>query len=180
LIVREIDPKVEWTIVEDSLRLRMDVWAAKMGVPLTWDAVCDRFETTARHWVAFDDERPIAAARLTIHDRIDDVPEADCLGGVFTSPPATPIGFMSRLVVAPEYRRQGVGRRLDEVRLHAAAAAGCRSLLALVFDVSGPARVQHFLALGFTVVGRGQRDTHPAFAALSAPLVVSRSLDTSA
>ena len=174
MLLREVDPKTEWPVVEASLVLRQRVWAEKMRTPLTHDDVIDSFEAIARHWMAFDGAQVIAAARLTIHDRVEDAPEAGCMVGVFERPPPAPIGFLSRLVVAPEYRRQGLGRKLDEIRIRAAEEAGCRCLLALVFAVSGEARVRQFSACGFSIRGRGCRDVHPQFASLAAPLVVER------
>jgi GNAT superfamily N-acetyltransferase len=176
--LREVDPTTEWPIIEASILLRQRVWSEAMQAPLTRDDLIEPFDATARHWMVFDGEQVIAAARLSIHDRVEDVPEASCLAGVFQDQPPAPIGFLSRLVVAPEYRRHGLGRQLDETRIEAAVQAGCRSLLALVFDVSGEARVRQFTSRGFTVLGRGQRDVHPKFACLAAPIVVERLLES--
>jgi GNAT superfamily N-acetyltransferase len=174
LPLREIDPKTEAAVLEEIVALRLRVWAAQVPFVLSRDDLLDPFDPVARHWVAFHNDRVVGAARLSIHDRLGDVPEADCLIGVYPDEPSAPIGFLSRLVVAPEQRRRGLGRQLDEIRIEAAVQAGCRSLLALVFDVSGAARVDQFVARGFTVRGRGQRDTHPHFSALPAPIVVER------
>jgi GNAT superfamily N-acetyltransferase len=176
MLLREVDPTTEWPVVEASLLLRQRVWSEAMREPLTRDDLIEPFDATARHWMVFDGDHVVAAARLSIHARVEDVPEACCLVGVLPRQPPAPIGFLSRLVVAPEHRRHGLGRQLDEIRIEAAVEAGCRSLLALVFDVSGDARVKQFLSHGFTVVGRGQRDDHPKFAFLSAPLVVEHLL----
>ena len=177
MLVREVDPSTEWQVVEASIVLRQRVWSEAMGAPITREDLIEPFDATSRHWMVFDGDQVVAAARLSIHDRVEDVPEACCLVGVFQRQPPAPIGFLSRLVVAPEYRRHGLGRRLDETRIEAAARAGCRSLLALVFDVSGEARVKQFTAQGFTVLGRGQRDEHPKFECLQAPIVVERLLE---
>lgn len=174
LTTREIGVAAEPLVLEAILQLRQVVWAAQAPFPVSFDDVADEFERTARHWAVFDGERVIASARLSIHGRIAEVPEAVCLAGVFAEQPPRPIGFMSRLVVAPDYRRRGLGRQLDEIRVAAADDAGCQSLLALVFDVSGDARREQFVSLGFHVVGRGQRDTHPQFSKLAAPLVLLR------
>ena len=178
MLLREVDPTTEWPVVEASILLRQRVWSEAMREPLTRDDLIEPFDATARHWMVFDGDHVVAAARLSIHARVEDVPEACCLVGVFPRQPPAPIGFLSRLVVAPEHRRHGLGRQLDEIRIEAAVVAGCRSLLALVFDVSGEARVKQFISRGFTVVGRGQRDDHPKFAFLSAPLVVERLLES--
>lgn len=172
--VREIDPVAERATFDSVVSLRLRGWASLVSVPLTPDDLVDPHDEAARHWVALADDRVVGAARLTVHDVLEDVPEADCLGGVFPVPPPAPIGFLSRLVVAPEYRRRGVGRSLDEVRIREAEAARCRSLLVLVFEPSGEARVTQLTAQGFTVRGRGRRDAHPKWSVLPEPLVLER------
>src|SRR5262245_18432011 len=97
--ISELDPAAEPALFDAIISLRMRCWAALMPVPLTRDDLLDPFDETARHWVAAADGELIGAARLSTHDRLDDVPEADCLGGVYASPPPAPIGFLSRLVV---------------------------------------------------------------------------------
>jgi GNAT superfamily N-acetyltransferase len=173
-VIREFDSVADRATFDAVVGLRLRSWADQTPVPLTPDDVVDHHDEAARHWVAVLDGKIIGAARLTVHDVLDEVPEAVCLGGVFAQPPPAPIGFLSRLIVAADWRRRGVGRELDRARIRAADKAGCRSLLALVFDVSGEARVRHLLSHGLTVLGRGRKDTHPKFSVLAAPLVVGR------
>jgi GNAT superfamily N-acetyltransferase len=172
--VREVDPRSERPVIEAIIQLRLRVWESQMAAALTRDDVTDRFDPAARHWAVFDGDAPVAAARLSVHDRIEDVPEAGCLAGVFASQPPAPIAFMSRLVVDAAYRGRGFGRLLDETRVRAADESGYGSLIALVFDVSGEARLRQLLARGFTDAGRGRPDTHPTFAHLPAPVVMLR------
>ena len=174
MTTREIDLGAEPAVIDAILRLRVRVWAPQMPVALTVDDVADDFELSARHWGVFHGENLVASARLSIHQQIKDVPEASCLIGVFSDSPPAPIGFLSRLVVAPEYRRCGLGHQLDAIRICAAEKAGCQSLLALVFDVSGEARLRQLSSFGFTAQGRGHRDTHPKFSQLDAPIVLLR------
>jgi GNAT superfamily N-acetyltransferase len=172
--IRKFDPRSEPTLLDAVTALRLNCWAAMSPVPLTLDDVVDNHEAMARHWIAVADNEVIGAARLTIHDVLDAIPEAVCLSGVFAEHPPAPIGFLSRLVVAPACRRRGVGRGLDEARIGAALAEGCRTLLALVFDVSGEARAAQLVSHGFVIRGRGRQDTHPKFSILPAPLILER------
>ena len=174
MILREINPKTEAAHFDEIVRLRQRVWSLQMPMELTADDLIDRFDPIARHWAVMVDDQPVAAARLSLHDRLEDVPEAECLAGVFAAEPPAPIGFLSRLVVSPEYRGRGLSRQLDEIRMHCAEEADCRSLLAIVYDVSGESRRNRFLSYGFHVQGRGQRDTHPKFSWLPGPVVVMR------
>jgi GNAT superfamily N-acetyltransferase len=172
--IRELDPASERATFDAVVGLRLRSWAAQTPVQLTPDDVVDSYERIARHWIAVADDQVIGAARLTIHDVVEEVPEAVCLGGIFAQPPPAPIGFLSRLVVAPQWRRGGIGRGLDQVRIRAAEEARCRSLLVMVFDVSGKGRVAQLVSQGFEVRGRGRKDTHPKFSVLAAPLVLER------
>ncbi len=172
--MREINPADDIAELAAIYALRLAAWAPQVPVPLVVEDVIDEFESAARHWAIFDGEVLAAAARLSIHEHLADVPEACCLSGVFAEAPPAPIGFLSRLVVADAYRRCGLSRELDEIRIAAAEQAGCRSLLALVYDVSGESRVRQLQSLGFTVKGRGLRDTHPKFRELAEPLVLMR------
>src|SRR5690349_12814272 len=123
MFIREIHPATEPAVFDAVVRLRLEAWTPQTPVPLTLDDVLDSFEQSARHWCGFDGEQVVAAARLSIHDRLEDVPEAECLHGVFASEPAGPIAFLSRLVVAATHRRRGLARELDEVRIRAAEQA---------------------------------------------------------
>lgn len=172
--VREVDRLADRALFDAIIDLRTRVWATLVSFSVTTDELIDQHDQHARHWVALSDNRVVGAARLTVHDSLHDVPEAECLAGVYSSPPTSPIGFMSRLVVDPNHRRHGIGRELDAVRIMAANAAGCRSILALVFEVSGQSRVNHLSAQGFVVRGRGQLDMHPKWSTLSTPLVMER------
>jgi ribosomal protein S18 acetylase RimI-like enzyme len=178
--IRELDPASEPALFDAVLGLRLRCWAAQTPVELTPDDVVDPYDGLARHWIAVADDQVIGAARLTIHDAVEGVPEAVCLGGGFAQQPPTPLGFLSRLVVAPPCRRAGVGRGLDQVRIRAAQEAGCRSLLVLVFDASGEARVAQLVSQGFEVRGRGRKDTHPKFSMFPAPLVLVRVIPSGA
>jgi GNAT superfamily N-acetyltransferase len=178
--IREHDPASEQATFAAVVCLRQCCWAAQIPDELTLHDVVDSYDGLARHWIAVADDQVIGAARLTIHDSVEEVPEAICLGGVVARHSPTPIGFLSRLVVAPQYRRAGIGHGLDQVRIRAAKEAGCRSLLALVFDVSGEARVAQLVSQGFEVRGRGHEDTSPKFSLLAAPLVLERVIQSGA
>src|SRR5262245_20091828 len=94
--IREIRPVTERTSFGSVVSLRFRCWQRQMSTPLTRADLVDPFDETARHWAAFVDDQIVGAARLSIHDRLEDVPEADCLLGVYASPPPNPIGFLSR------------------------------------------------------------------------------------
>jgi predicted GNAT family N-acyltransferase len=119
LIPREVDAAAEPLVLQEIMQLRLDVWSAQVAFALTLDDVIDDFERQSRHWAVMDGNRVVAASRLSIHQTISDVSEAVCLAGVFANEPPAPIGFLSRLVVASDYRLRGLGRQLDEIRIRA-------------------------------------------------------------
>jgi predicted GNAT family N-acyltransferase len=83
----------------DALAVRYDVFVAEQGVPA--DLEVDDHEAEATHFVAYDDGRPVGAARLR---RLDDGR-----------------GKVERVAVREEVRGEGWGRRLM-ARVEATAA----------------------------------------------------------
>ena len=99
----EIDPH-DRPLLEKIGRLRVLAWstvipdaAAKVG-----DCWLDEYELEARHWCIFHDGEPVAAARMSVHQRNEDVPDAEVYEGVFAEPLAAPIASINRLVTHPE------------------------------------------------------------------------------
>ena len=153
----EVDPH-DRIVLEKIGRLRVLAWSTV--IPATarkTNCWLDEFELAARHWCIFHEGEPIAAARMTIHDRLEDVPDAEIYAGVFAVPLPTPIACFSRLVVHPDFRRRGLAQKLDDVRIAAARAAVARAAVALT--PTDP-RLRQFLALGFEPVG--ERVPEPA------------------
>jgi SAM-dependent methyltransferase len=90
---------------------------------------------------------------MSVHQRIEEVPDAGVYEGVFAEPPAGPIASFNRLVVHPRRRGRGLSRKLDEVRLNSAANCGCRSA---ILETHSPGRLDHVKTLGFRPVGRAR------------------------
>ena len=116
-------------ILEQIYRLRIEAWRTKLALPADVTVWHDRFDPIARHWAFFDCDRPVAAGRLTISARLDDVPDADVYRDVLPANLRGPIASLTRLVVHPDYRGRGLARPLDEVRIAAAEAAGCTCVI---------------------------------------------------
>lgn len=145
----EIDP-ADPLLLEQIGRLRVLAWSTVMpDAASRTESWLDEFELRARHWCIFHAGKPVAAARLSIHRRIDEVPDAEIFEGVVVDPPA-PVASLNRLVIHPEFRGRGWAERLDKVRILAAAAAGCRCA---VGETQSPRRVRQLEDAGFRVVG---------------------------
>src|SRR5262245_56852563 len=125
----EINPH-DRALLEKIGRLRVLAWSTVMPDAATRTACwLDDFELAARHWCIFHDGEPVASARMSVHHRIEEVPDAVIYEGVFATPPVPPIASFNRLVVYPDHRGRGHSRKLDEARLKAACSHGCRSVI---------------------------------------------------
>lgn len=72
----EIDPN-DRPLLEKIGRLRVMAWSTVMpDAGERSPCWLDEFELTARHWCIFHDGEPVASGRMSVHQRIEDVPDA--------------------------------------------------------------------------------------------------------
>ena len=136
--------------------LRAQAWASfHPGASVLQDHI-DPTDKGAIQWVVLYGGVLVASARLSVHSRIEDVPEAEIFLPVFKRIPAPPFGSINRLAVHPQYRGTGLARVLDTIRLKTAWELGCQSILAET--ISGPRRIDQLLDLGFEIVGTSKPD----------------------
>jgi hypothetical protein len=105
--------------VEQTFRLRYEIWLRETKLraeTYTQGTVKDEHDAHARHWAAFDGERIMAAARMCIHDRQEDTPDAPAFLEIQLS---TPIATINRLVVHDSARNRGIASTLDLCRIDA-------------------------------------------------------------
>lgn len=131
--------------------LRSRAWQTEASFTGNTDIWLDEYDATALHFASFDGEQAVAAARLTVHASVRDIPHAEIQDHAFPSEPPLPVAYLSRLVVDPRYRRQGLGSRLDQILLEKSQSLGCCSVVARPVD---DRRVRQLEALRFTIVGR--------------------------
>ena len=158
------------TLLREIGRLRVAAWETETSRAAEMDIWLDEFNRSARHWVVFCEGMPVAAARLSVHASLAEVPDAESYADVFTQPPPAPIASLNRLVVHPSARGAGLSKRLDRIRLDAAEAMGCRS--AILSTASGPRRIRQLLGWGFELAGYGPRFEKPPLCYLPAPAVL--------
>ena len=144
----EFDPRNR-TLLEKVGRLRVLAWSTALPEEaLRVGCWLDEFELVARHWCIFRDGEPVAAARISFHDRLEDVPDAPVYDGLgLTLTP--PIASFNRLVIHPDCRGQRFSRKLDAVRLAICGDAVC--CVAHTEDIAR--RVRQLETLGFEKVG---------------------------
>jgi GNAT superfamily N-acetyltransferase len=137
-------------------RLRAAVWretgdVAQAAFPGgSWS---DEHDPAALHWVIRDGEELVAAARLSVHERLADVPESDeyaaaglALEGRIAAP--------ARVVVAAAARRRGLAGRLLDAQDAAARDAGC----AFAVRQASPAMTRLLERRGWQSAGPARRD----------------------
>jgi GNAT superfamily N-acetyltransferase len=113
-------------------RLRVQAWRNESGIdPLffarpSWIEVLDE---DAEHWVVTDNGVAVAAARLSWHTSLADVPYAYLLpADAQQQITSQHIASISRMVVAPSHRGHGFSTLLDKVRVAEALASGAEIL----------------------------------------------------
>ena len=137
--------------LEEIYALRVAAWRARVDSFPDIGQWTDAEDARAAHWAIRDGGCIVAAARLSIHDSLAEVPHAEIFDGVFSKSFDGPIGSLNRLVVAASHRRTGLTQKLDIVRITHARDAGCRHIV-LEAHADTP-RIAELTALGFSVVG---------------------------
>lgn len=132
-------------------RFRLEVWRQETAVNEAlfpkgeW---IEALDTVARHWIFVDDLGLVAAARLTIHQTLNDNPDGYLWARAGRSVPL-PAGHFCKLVVAKRARGRGLGKRLNATRIEAARASGAKSILVTASE----ANCRLLLTQGFTDTG---------------------------
>jgi len=136
--------------IESSQALRYEVWSAA-GAVLRGEGtgkIADALDGSSFHWGAYANGRLVASARLSIHSEIEDAPD----GFLFTAfPTPLPVASINRMVVLPEYRRLGIARGIDALRIQKARENRCRTIIA--GPVKENATIARLKSYGFIFIG---------------------------
>lgn len=120
------------------------------------DVCMDEHDHHAFHWAIRINSKIIAAARLCVHNSLNELPDSGFFVDI-TEEIEAPIATLNRLVVHPDYQKQGLSRLLDKVRFDKAAELKCRSII-----VVGPGyRINSLAKQGFKVVGNANLERAP-------------------
>jgi GNAT superfamily N-acetyltransferase len=169
LELREI-AVTERELMERIGELRVRAWATELHEAIEGASWLDDFDSTSRHWAVLQGGQPVGAARLSIHSCLQDLPYAEDFVDMFTAPPPAPIASLNRLVVDPAFRGNGLGYKLDLVRLEAAEASGCRCIVGST--CSGERRVRQLVKLGFMIVGTAKPVEYQPWRSMPSPVVL--------
>jgi len=144
-------PASDAVALEKIGRLRVLAWSTELPEPPAEEFWLDEFDGLARHWAFLYHGEPIASTRMTIHERLEDVPAPEDFVGVVREALPSPIASSNRTVVAPAYRGLGLSRELVETCIRAAEEAGCRCVVGST--PSGERLVRQLISQGFVVLG---------------------------
>jgi len=119
----------------------------------------DEHDEHAIHWVVQREGVVVAAARICIHQALDQVPDAQLFidTGISAEPP---IACFNRLVIAPSERGKGVSGKLDSVRIDEAVRLGCKFAVAWTHN---PKRIKPVQDLGFRLIEYARHPTAEQF-----------------
>lgn len=137
--------------LEEIFALRVAAWRARVDYFPDIARWVDPEDESAAHWAVRDGRRIVAAARLSIHDSLAEVPNAEIFRGAFPDSLEGPIASLNRLVVAASHGGQGHSAALDYIRIDYARNSGCRHVIGETY--SGMKRIKQLGGLGFTVAG---------------------------
>ena len=138
-------------------RFREQVWRATGGISAdafangSWE---DEWDAEGTHWVIRDEDiQIVASARLTVHENIRAVPEAEeyLRYGYL---PSGRIASPARVVVSPECQGRGLGKRLLAVQDEHALASGA----AHAVRQASPAMIRLLVPRGWRVLGPARSD----------------------
>ena len=114
--------------LEAIYRLRAEVWRATVPVAaaaFAGDRWCDDVDGASIHWAIRSGDELVAAARLSVHERLAEVPDAEEYAAVGLRLEG-PIAVPARIVVATRARGHGLTAQLRNAWMDAARAAGSR------------------------------------------------------
>jgi len=137
--------------LEEIYALRVAAWQARVESFPEIGRWTDAEDARAAHWAIRDGGCIVAAARLSIHGSLADVPNAEIFDGVFPGKMEGPIASLNRLVVAPSHGGKGFSAALDRIRISHAKVQGCRHAIGETY--AGTKRIAQLCDLGFKVAG---------------------------
>jgi GNAT superfamily N-acetyltransferase len=150
-------------IMAQVYALRVQAWRARTQAFPNIDEWRDDNDADALHWaiVAQTGDAPplaIAAARMTIHARLADVPSAEIYDGLLPADLPGPIASINRLVVARDHAGRGLSQVLDHARIAFAREAACRCMIGRT--LAGARRRAELQAQGFVALGEARPYHH--------------------
>lgn len=134
-------------------KFRIRGWKNEIGVNPEFfakDVWLDDIDRYAQHWIATVNHTMVAVSRLSFHDSLYDVPYANLLKPeqrqYFEN---RRIASINRLVVAPEYRGQGLAGQMDRTRIECATRQAD-----VIIAFPQLSRIESLQRKGFVMIGQ--------------------------
>lgn len=149
--------------LQEIYDLRLNVWehsgkskfVNRKFYPNGWH---DHLDGSAFHWIVINDQNKIiASARLNIFNSLEEFPYFLSVKN-FSLPDVMPFAFFSRLVVHPQYRQNGLSRKLYNDRTRFCEERGIR--WSQVF-INNPVIISQFEKSGYKNIGQANVNYHP-------------------
>lgn len=150
-------------LLEEIGALRFELWNAAASnlsrtSPKAW---LDRVDKEAMHFLVFNNDEVVAAARLSIHHHIDDIPEHEAIISCFPDwAPTFPVGHLGRLVVHPSARSNGIATKLDADRIDYCGSKNVATIVGAAISW----RTDALKKLGFDLRGEVPAEIHGEYA----------------
>jgi GNAT superfamily N-acetyltransferase len=169
------DPSTD--LLNAVFRLRVRAWRTRVAdFPHNLKSWRDAFDPGAEHFVIAHDGVPVAAARLTVHDRLADAPDGVVYADVPPEIARGPVAVISRLIVGARHAGRGLAPMLDRARIERATAIGCNAIFGATN--AGEPRVRQLERLGFRALHVAKRQSLGPLSALRPPIVMFLALNS--
>ena len=119
------------TQLDEIGKFRLQVWNQETVVDTSYfqdGRWIEPLDFIARHWIVQKNGTIVSAARLTLHQTLEDNPDGYLWKRVAREVPL-PVVHFCKLVVHPSMRGHGLGSLLNQVRLNAAKEMGAKSVI---------------------------------------------------
>lgn len=119
--------------IEEIGRLRYLAWKDVEGINKDFFSKgywIDEYDKTSFIWGIKFNEIIIASARLSIHHTIESIPWCNSIPSGVLELLKTPLGSMNRLIVHPDFRKRGLSKPLDMIRINTAKEKKLKAIIA--------------------------------------------------
>jgi predicted GNAT family N-acyltransferase len=133
-VVRLDSNEISEQLMDEIARLRFSVWndlvsESTRNSPADW---VDSLDARSEHYVIFDRDTVVGAARLSFHQSAASVPDIHAItSDVPDWSPSFPIASINRLVVSPQSRGKRAAKALDLTRINRARDFGAKHIIGL-------------------------------------------------
>jgi GNAT superfamily N-acetyltransferase len=144
------------SLIDEICTLRVDAWRTQAAIEPAAEAWRDAYDDWAHHWVIKFGSAIAAAIRLTLHENVTELPNAEVYVPVLPKDIPLPVASYNRLVVSPKHRGKGLSGVLDNICIKSAKEMGAKILLGATGSVEANRhRITTMQQLGFINLGEG-------------------------